>query len=401
MPRDVRLAALARAVCAAGDEMAVVALLLHLARASDGRAVAALMLAAALPLLLLAPWAGLLADRLSTRTALVGTGLLQAVAAAALAGAVAVDAGLAVLLALVAIVSAAQAVAGPTWAALVPTLVAPAEVPRAVGFVQSAMTTGLVLAPLVAGVLVGALGPAWPLLLDAVSFLGVVVAAMMLRHPRVPRRDARGDGSAWEGVRVLRHDPVLRPLVLLVTLFVLAVGAVNVVEVLLVTVVLGASPAAYGLVGAVFAVGMLAGQQLAARGHGERGQARLLVIGAAVLVAALLGVAASPTVLVAALCSAVVGVGNGLLGVSGQVLTVARAPQEVRGRVFAATGGAFQAASVVALVVGGALVGVLGVRGVVAAAAAACGLAVAITAPALLRSTRRSPADPVPAAVPA
>ncbi len=388
LPRDVRLAALARAVSAAGDEMAIVALLLHLARTADGRGVAAALMAGAVPLLVLAPWAGLLADRLPTRTALVGTGLVQAAAAAALAGALVVGAPLGALLVLVAAISCAQALAGPAWSALVPTLVPPDEVPRAVGAVQSAMTASLVVAPAMAGFLVGTLGAAWPLLLDAWSFLVVVVAALLLRHPRVPApRGQTEKPSAWEGFRVIGSDPVLGAVVVMLVLFVLALGAVNVVEVLLLTVALGASPTVYGVVGAVFALGMLAGNQLAGRAVREATQARLLVVGAAVLTAAIALVGAAPSVAVAGAASAVVGVGNGVLSVSGQVITVRRSPDEVRGRVFAALGGAYQAACVGALVLGGLLVGILGARGVFFASAAACAATLILTAPRLLRRT--------------
>jgi MFS family permease len=73
----------------------------------------------------------------------------------------------------------------------------------------------------------------------------------------------------------------------------------------------------------------------------------------------------SPTLVVAALASMTVGVGNGMLNVLAQSIFVRRSPSEVLGRVFAALQGVVGAAMLVATGLGGLLLGVVDVRTVI------------------------------------
>src|SRR5262245_56606041 len=84
--RDVYIAAAARAISFCGDYLAAVALALTLqSRGDNGYGVAALLLAEALPLVLLAPLGGRLADRFDSRILIVITGVGQAAVCVALA----------------------------------------------------------------------------------------------------------------------------------------------------------------------------------------------------------------------------------------------------------------------------------------------------------------------------
>src|SRR5437667_12696418 len=83
---DVHLATVARAVSTCGDYLAATALVIALqSRGSGGFAVAALLIAAAAPPTLLAPWTGRLADRVDSRRLLLVVCLAQAVICATLA----------------------------------------------------------------------------------------------------------------------------------------------------------------------------------------------------------------------------------------------------------------------------------------------------------------------------
>src|SRR3982751_3987827 len=83
---DVRLAAAARAVSVCGDFLAATTLALVLQETGHGGlAVSGLLLAASLPLALLAPITGRLADRADSRTVLVLAGLAQCLICAVLA----------------------------------------------------------------------------------------------------------------------------------------------------------------------------------------------------------------------------------------------------------------------------------------------------------------------------
>ena len=83
---DLYIAALARAVSGCGDMLAATALALILvARGENGLAVAGILLAAAVPLVVVGPIAGRLADRVDSRTLIVSVGLVQVGVCVALA----------------------------------------------------------------------------------------------------------------------------------------------------------------------------------------------------------------------------------------------------------------------------------------------------------------------------
>ena len=364
--RDLALVAGGRATSMLGDEVAVIALALWASHQGRGTlAVAALVMAGTLPQLLAAPFAGLLVDRLSARRLIATVSSLQALVCLAMVPAIGDD-DLAAVLALVVALGVGQTIANPAWQALVPAIVAPDQVTRALGTVQAATAGAMLLGPAVGGLLVGSVGTASALVVDAVSFAVLVVVALALRGDRQPERPAvRSTGETTAGIRLIGHDPVLRSVLVLVTALVLAAGAVNVAEIFLITGTLGAGPAAYGLVGALFAAGVMLGAVLAGKDRDVARAGRTLVGVTISMALSMVVLGLSPTLVVAALASMAVGVGNGMLNVLAQSIFVRRSPSDVLGRVFAALQGVIGAAMLVATGLGGMLLGVLGVRPVI------------------------------------
>ena len=255
--RDLALVAAGRGLSLLGDEVAVIALALWASHQGRGTlAVAALVMAATLPQLLAAPVAGLLVDRLPARRLIATVSLLQAVVCLGLVPAIGAG-DLGAVLVLVVLLNVGQTVAGPAWQALVPAIVGPDRLTRALSFVQGTTAAAMLLGPAVGGLLVGAVGTASALVVDAVSFLVLAVVAVALRHDRRPERSGpRQQGEMSAGIRLIAADPLLRSVVVLITALVLAAGAINVSEIFLVTRTLGAGPEAYGAVGALFAAGL-------------------------------------------------------------------------------------------------------------------------------------------------
>ena len=364
--RDLALVAGGRATSMLGDEGAVIALALWASHQGRGTlAVAALVMAGTLPQLLAAPFAGLLVDRLSARRLIATVSSLQALVCLAMIPAIGAD-DLAAVLALVVALGVGQTIANPAWQALVPAIVAPDQLTRALGTVQAATAGAMLRGPAVGGLLVGSVGTASALVVDAVSFAVLVVVALALRSDRRPERPAvRSTGETTAGIRLIGHDPVLRSVLVLVTALVLAAGAVNVAEIFLITGTLGAGPAAYGLVGALFAAGVMLGAVLAGKDRDVARAGRTLVGVTISMALSMVVLGLSPTLVVAALASMAVGVGNGMLNVLAQSIFVRRSPSDVLGRVFAALQGVIGAAMLVATGLGGMLLGVLGVRPVI------------------------------------
>lgn len=148
-----------------------------------------------LPVLLLAPWGGMLADRYSRRHLLIGTQITMATSSLAL-GLVTVTGhatvGMVVVSALV--FGVATAVDNPTRQSFVLEMVGPDLVRNAVSLNSALLNASRTVGPGVAGLLIAVVGTGWCFLINAASFTGVVVALATMRLPRVVA--ARAPGGA-------------------------------------------------------------------------------------------------------------------------------------------------------------------------------------------------------------
>lgn len=412
---DVYLAAAARGVSSCGDFLAATALALVLQTAgAGGMAVSGLLIAAALPLVVLAPATGRLADRVDSRILLVGAGLAQSVVCVAMA----YTGSPVLIVALAGLLACGLAVTQPVLSALVPEMVGRDDLPRASAINQTAGTLGILAGPALAGLLVGEFGQRLPLLIDAGSYLALVAAGLLLRTRRggahrsstcvaapaapafpaetatsaeptnsaLPTNSARpvagrGTGLTGRPSWRLRRDPVLLAMVGSLAAVIGAVGAINVFEVFYIRETLGGSTTTYGVVTGTWTVGVLVGTALSARlsrrlaDDGAQVLAALAMLGGCclmVLVAAVVPTAAFlvPLWLIGGAC-------NGGDNVFTNVVTVRRVPPEFRGRAFAALGAAIQGASMLGYLLGGLLLAAFSPRPLVAAAGVAGLLAVA------------------------
>src|SRR4051812_1003355 len=82
---DIRLVLPARALSYAGDSVALVALMLRVSHDGGPGAITLLLLAFAVPTVVMMPWAGRIVDGSAPRTVLVWASLLQAAAGVGLA----------------------------------------------------------------------------------------------------------------------------------------------------------------------------------------------------------------------------------------------------------------------------------------------------------------------------
>ncbi|WP_205695479.1 MFS transporter [Conexibacter sp. SYSU D00693] len=382
MSRDLRLLTAATFLSATGDLLALIVLGLAVHDLTgSGFAVAGLVATTLMPAVLLAPLAGRVVDRHESVRVLVLASLAQAAVAVGLAFAVDDLAGLLVLCALLA---AGNAVAQPAEFTLVPAVAASGRLAEATGAVEAARYAGFAVGPLLAAVLATA-GATPALLVNAVSFVAIAVAAGALRARRPGSVEVPGDGPAayggLAGLRVLLDDRVLRVVVGATTGALLVLSATLTVEVFFVKDVVGANDAGY----AVVVCGWMAGMVCGATAVAPRVPATLVAGGALVALAVQgggLALQTTWTILPVAVAGyAVGGVGHGAKNVLVRTLMTVRVPEARHGRAFAAYGAARNAAELVAVAGGGVLVGAVGPRaalvvaGAVPVLAAVAGLA--------------------------
>lgn len=263
-----------------------------------------------LPVLLLAPVAGVVADRVAKQRLILLTQSTAMVLALGVGTLVALD------LVTVPIVAAAAACLGvvgafdlPTRQAFIVEMVGGDDLPSAIAFNASLFNTARVVGPALAGTLVGTIGEAPCFFVNGLSYLAVLWAIGGMPARRVAGAPSERRDLA-EGLRYVRSQPVLAALLLALGL-VSGLGLqANMLMPAFAQRTFGRGPTGYGLlltaygVGAVLsALGLAAGRFTRAQHH------RHLLFGLGVFGIGLLGVAASPTFEIALACQTIAGLG--------------------------------------------------------------------------------------------
>ncbi|MGN6132120.1 MAG: MFS transporter [Nocardioidaceae bacterium] len=240
-----------------------------------------------LPVLLLSPYAGLIADRFPKRRLLQVTQVMMAVPA--------------IVLGLFALTGVAQtwhvyliafvfgigsAFDAPTRQSFVNEIVGPDNLTNAIGLNSASFNFARILGPGAAGFLIAAFGGGVAatgavIILNGLSYGAVVYALQRMDAATLntPEMAKRGKGMVREGVRYTRARPDLM-LIMVIVFFAGTFGFnFQMTSALMATEIFHKGAGEYGILGTTMAVGSLTGALLAAR----RGRPRhRLVVGAAV-----------------------------------------------------------------------------------------------------------------------
>jgi MFS family permease len=370
--RDMSLVIPARALSYVGDAIAFVILLLKVAESGRPVEVTILLGAFSVPLFVMAPIAGRIVDEFDSRHVLVVAGSLQALASLGLAMSSSLVAMVVFLLAL----QTAQSITGPAWTAIVPRIVGPDLVGRAVGLQQSLAGVAGLAGAAIGGTLYDLVGYSATMLIDTSTFVVLAIAGALVQTRRGRRHElavGRVDGTpalssgaepgaATGGLAVVRADSLLRTVIPALCLFVLSIEAINVVEVFLVRGDLGGTATDYGLISAAFMLGQVVGPMVAGRAADDAGRVVGTALAAAVIGVSVALIGVSPSLWLVYPLYAVAGVGGGALNGYLMTLVIARSSEAVRGRVIAVLVGATRGCSALAMVLGGVLGQLLGAR---------------------------------------
>lgn len=361
-------------------------------------AVVAVALAASIPLLAMAPVAGVVVDRHDRRHVMIASDLVRLAAAAAfaaLAGTGHLTVPMAV--AITAVAAAASGFFSPALMASVTSLVPDERLPTANSMIGGADAVAGIGGPALGGLLIGLAGTGGALWFDAGTFLlsVVAVAASRIPLPAGGRRHEVGEESlrsqALAGWRLARSNRAVGDLVLVASMLNMVVAPVAIILVGLAAGPLGLDGKGYGLLEAAVPIGLLAGFASAVKlGKGRHAATfALLATGAAV--------AASGAVVVAWWTGAllvVAGVGIGVANTLVPTRFQRMVEPSVQGRVFALVSALSQAGRPVGLALTAPLVALAGLRG----GLAVCGAAMVLVALAGRRGLdgQRTPARPAP-----
>ena len=310
----------ARAISFIGDGIALTALVLYIQDTrGTGTAVAALLLAQALPHLL-GPVAGTVADRVDQRTLMIvcdlGRALLFGAAAWFLPS-------MGWLLVVMAAASTLDTLFAPAGRSAVPALVEDADLVNANAWLGTALNLQVALGPLIGGALVAVIHVRGALAVDAGSFL--LSALLLLGVPKLLPSIRRADRERFmpemrAGLAYARSHPVARAVVVTLFLGVAFAGIDNVALVFLAREELGAGPAGFGAVASAFGVGMLVASVMLSRRTSSITPRALFIGGWAMTGLGTLFTAVAPAVWFAVAAQAVSGAGNGADNVASDTL---------------------------------------------------------------------------------
>jgi MFS family permease len=324
-------------ISVAGSQMQIWAIFWHIRELTDQPiALGGIGAARILPVIVFSLIGGAVADSYNRRTILFITQTVAALTAVAL-GLLTQIGQITIwyIYALTAVQAIAIAFDGPARQALVPNLVPEKDLPNAFSMTSIAFQTGSILGPALSGVSIAIAGQAAVYYINAVSFMAVILALVLIdRVSQTFDEAARGVNvsSIKDGIRFILSRPIIFSTMILdfiATFFASANTLMPIVarDVLHVGVVEYGWLSAAGSVGAVLAA-LIVSQMQELRKQGVLFLGAVVVFGAATIVFGL------SRVLVLAWCAlAITGAADAVSTIIRNTIRQIRTPDELRGRM--------------------------------------------------------------------
>jgi MFS family permease len=162
----------------------------------------------------------------------------------------------------------------PTRQAFVSDLVARENASNAVALNAASFNGARMIGPAVAGLVIVAVGTGWVFLVNAITFIGMIVALLLIRVDElIPRVKATGSARLADGFRYVAKRPDL--IVTFAMVFLVGAFGMNFpIYASTMAIEFGQEADGFGLLSSILAIGSLAGALLAAR----RDRARIRVV---------------------------------------------------------------------------------------------------------------------------
>jgi MFS family permease len=362
----------------------------------SGVAVSVVGLAEALPLLLLAPVAGVFVDRWSRAATMAGAALARVLLVLPLL-AVSSRAGVPLLVAVTLFANVAAQFFVAAASAAVPVVVGPERAGAANSLLSLVFGTVLTVGPGLGALLFGAVGPH-----RSVLVIGLLYAMAAPVLSRVPAHRPAPDGTVGpslgremsEGVRYVWRSALLRAVIAVAMVGYLGAGALNVLDVVFVTRALHLHAESVGVLFIAVGIGTVGGGLAMSLASAVLARRYHLVLGGAVLAQGLLCIAygLAPTLAAAAFLGFLIGLlWSPSLAAIFTLLQLASA-DAVLGRVTSLYSMCTAAAMIVSMACGGALADQVGVRQVIAG----CAVLITVAGAASLLLIRATPLSQTP-----
>ena len=292
--------------------------------------------AAAIPVLVISPWAGVVIDRVPKRTLLIttqSTAMLLAFILAALTFTGLVQVWQIVLLAMG--LGAVNAFDGPARQAFVVEMVGRDDMPNAIALNSMTFNMARIVGPAIGGILLATVGSAWCFTFNGFSFMAVIFSLFAMRiQYRPPKQE---QASPWQqlksGLHYAGSQPELRGLLLVALFFSIFGISYSTVLPAFIDRVLNAGAATFGMLTAATGIGAVSGAFLLATfsDGGQRG--RWLFTAALIYPVVLFIFAFNQNIVLALALSFVLGIGFMLQFTLINTLLQTNVADTMRGRV--------------------------------------------------------------------
>ncbi len=300
---------------------------------------ALIAVAAVLPGILISPIAGAVVDRYDRRKVMIIADLcagLSTMAVALLLFSGQLEIWQIYITAFIS--SSASAFQNPAWSASITQLVPKSRLERAAGLVSGAQGVSMILAPAIAGMLLGVIGLSGIIMVDFATFLFAVGMLLLVRFPAYERTTTQAKKeSFWHDVRYgWQYLLARRGLFALILYFTFINFTFALVGELLTPMVLSfAQPSELGLVISAMGVGMMVGSVLMATWGGPK-RKMITIYGFGILQGvAMILIGWRESIALLAGMHFVLLIGSPLVNGSIQVLLQRKVEPDVQGRVFA------------------------------------------------------------------
>jgi MFS family permease len=356
--RNYRLYFIGQGVSLTGTWMQTIGqglLVLHLT--GSGTALGVVTALQTLPILLLGPWGGVIADRFSKRTILYVTQTTSGLLALTLGTLVATDAIRLWMVDLLAIgLGFVNAVDNPTRQTFVVEMVGAEQLTNAVSLNSTAINLARVIGPALAGGLIATVGLASCFLINGVSYFAVIVVLSLMRTDelRPAKRAPRAKGQLREGFRYVRSSPVVLNVLLMMAIIGTFTYEFTVILPLFARYTFHGDAGSYAAMSAAMGVGAVVGGLVTA--SRRKNSPSMLVLSALFFGVTVLLTALAPTLNLALLALVLVGFFSITFTSLGSVTLQLESAPQMRGRVMALWTVAFLGSTPI----GGPLIGWIG-----------------------------------------
>jgi MFS family permease len=295
-------------------------------------ALAALRLFHIVPILIIAPVAGVFVDRWSRKLVLVFSPAIAAVAAVGLA----FFHPVVMVFCVYGAITIALIFFNPARTATIPNIVSAGELVPANSLTQITSTASIVLGGLAGGIVISQLGYAPAFLLNGLSFLLVAGCAALVRVPRTQLLPAGSSFRAEvvEGVGYLWRHAIVGLVVAAGALFVFAEATVLTLGIAFARTALHHGSAGYAEILVGFGIGSFLGAAWMIAARNRMRHDRVFAFSGIVAGLGVAGLGLSHSVLLAAAAYGISGFGSVASTVSGVTLLQRLVPDGVRGRIF-------------------------------------------------------------------